>query len=666
MAIHKPWDRPFFVLGGSVMKNGFSLNLAEGQFGIFNVSKQTPRGTVAAESFKGFPRDNQFELKLGHKNAGGRSLSDKNFSSFPFGLKDVLDVRVSVPKRKDDLVDEIIIGYNGINPDTAIKLIPGDEKEIYIELTGRALEYIGAPEGILGITVPLSAPLELADACNTPAQNLCETVDMLPIITGAVDYIKSYEYKGVPITEFMEVTPVIELAGLNRTGTTTSTLYTLQVCDTGDAGALALVQQQYGDLQVIRIARKGPISTYQVAKLSATTTPAPLPAAYTQSIASIMKGCEDCPAGFSELPGGFLYAVSLEDDGIDRTSVVQGLPGAVAGTAVKADGQEFGVGFYTVVIDEKLEDDALEAFLTANPTAIVEFVDAIQPICENSTVTTAAWVAGESVTASTQSYIIELPDGECGQSRLTELQTAYPNLVITATGVTGGCQTQYQTTVPTNFLGEECDEIFVDTFRSEAPESFDGYKWRANYAEVDGTDGLYGIRLKGKKFKLASGEVFRDQIGYTEDSVKIQASGGYIRDFNLGVQNQRNIKDTPYAVTRLSNWTPRTHVAGNMLDMEKESRTFFSGMHIDYDYMGRILTNNESNLIDLDAQLADYVISLKRTNFSQGLSSVKEEYIDFHVQVEVGRHQDVEDVLNALAAGAGLPGVQAFGNVAVE
>lgn len=759
MAIHKPWDRPFFVLGGSVMKNGFSLNLAEGQFGIFNVSKQTPRGTVAAESFKGFPRDNQFELKLGHKNAGGRSQSDKNFSSFPFGLKDVLDVRVSVPKRKDDLVDDIIIGYNGIDPDTAIKLIPGDEKEIYIELTGRALEYIGAPEGILGITVPLSAPLELADLCS-PSQNLCSPVDMLPVITGAVDYIKSYEYKGVPITEFMEVTPVIELAGINRTGTTTSTLYTLQVCDTGDAGALALVQQQYGDLQVIRIARKGPISTYQVAKFSPTTTPAALPAAYTQSLASIMKGCEDCPSGFTELPGGFLYAVSLEDDGVDQTTRIEALPGAIADTAVKADGQEFGVGFYTVVLEDKLTDAQFETFMTANPTAIVEFVDAIQPICENSTVTTAAWVAGESVSASTQAYTITLPDNECGESRLAELQVAFPNLDITladsvnsnrtltltgtsgtanvsvggvnylatfatnltttannfvaahasaiqtATGATvtaengvitfrdatvgfpaititnattnlagtlsavaaipttGGCQRMYRTTVPTNFLGEECDEIFVDTFRSEAPASYDGYKWKADYAEMDGTNGLYGIRLRGKKFKLASGEVFRDQIGYTEDSVKIQASGGYIRDFNLGVQNQRNIKDTPFAVTRLSNWTPRTHVAGNMLDMEREARTFFSGMHIDYDYMGRILTNNESNLIDLDAQLADYVISLRRTNFSQGLSSVKEEYIDFHVQVEVGRHQDVEDVLNALAAGAGLPGVQAFGNVA--
>lgn len=758
MAIHKPWDRPFFVLGGSVMKNGFSLNLAEGQFGIFNTTRQTPRGSVAVDSFNGFSRDAEFELKLGHNNAGGRSLSDKKFSSFPFHLRDVVDVSVSAPKKRDDSVDELIIGYNGIDPDTAIKLIPGDEKEIYIRLEGKALEFIGAPDGVLGLTVPLSAPALLPDLCLTP-QDLCAPVDMLPIITAAVDYIKSYDVMGVNFEEFAEVSPVIELPGVVRTGANTSTLFTLQVCDTGDAGALALVQQQYVDLQVIRISRKGPISTYQVAKLGTTQTPATLPAAFVQTIPSIMKGCEDCPVGYDELPGGLLYAVSLEDDGIDRTSVVQGLPGAVAGTAKKADGQEFGVGFYTVVIDNKLTDAELATFMTANPTAIVEYVNEILPICEDGTVTTTAWVAGESVSGTTQAYTITLPDNECGESRLAELQVAFPNLEITladsvnsnrsltltgtsgtanisvggvnylatfatnlattadnfvtahaaaiktATGAdvtasngvlafkdatvgfpaititnattnlagtlgavtaiptTGGCQRMYRTVVPTNFLGTECDEIFVDLFRSEAPDSYDGYKWKADYTEMDGTGGLYGIRIKGKKFKLSSGECLRDMIGYTEDSVKVQASGGYIRDFNLGVNFMRNIKDTPFAVTYLSKWTPRTHVGGNMLDEEKVSRAFFSGMHIDYNYMGRILTNNESNIIDLDAQLADYAITVRRSNFSQGLSSVKEEFITFHVHAEVGRHQDVEDVLNALAAGAGLPGVQAFGTV---
>lgn len=661
MAIHKPWDRPFILLGGSVMKNGFSLNLAEGQFGIFNTSKQTPRGSVAVEAFDGYGRDTMFEFKLGDSSPGGRSLSDKNRSSFPFHLKDVLDVKVSVPQRKDQAVDEVIIGYNGINPDTAIRLNPGDEKELYIELSGKALEYIGAPEGILTLTVPLSAPTKLMDECSGVVDN-CGGVDMLPIINAAVEYIRNYDVMGVPFTEFAEVSPVIELPGVVRTGTNTSKLFTLTVCDTGDAGALALVQQQYPDLQVIRTERKWPISTYQVAKLGTTDVPATAPVDYIQTLPSIMKDCADCPDGYIELEGGYLYAVSLEDDGVDRTSAIEDLINAVADTAKKANGQNFGVGFYTVVLSEKLEDADLATFMTANPTAIVEYVNEVKAICANDDQVTASWVLGDTVTASTQAYIIELPDNECGETRLAELQVNYPNLVITETGVVGGCQRQYATTVPTNFLGTECDEIFVDTFRSEAPESFDGYKWRPNFAEVDGSTGLYGIKLKGKKFKLASGECLRDKIGYTEDSVRIQVSGGYIRDFNLGVNFLRNIVDKPFAVTYLSKWKPRTHLAGNMMYEEREATAYFKGMHIDYNYMGRILTGNESHLIDLDAQMADYAITVLRKNFSQGLSSVKEEYITYHIRVEVGRHQDVEDLVNALAAGAGLPGVQAFGN----
>ena len=77
--------------------------------------------------------------------------------------------------------------------------------------------------------------------------------------------------------------------------------------------------------------------------------------------------------------------------------------------------------------------------------------------------------------------------------------------------------------------------------------------------------------------------------------------------------------------------------------------------------MGRILTGTESNIIDLDAQLVDYSILIKREIFSQGFSSKLVEYIDFHVHAEVGRHQGVEDLVNALAAGAGISGVQAFG-----
>ena len=651
MAIHKPWDRPFYVLGGSVMTNGFSLNLAEGQFGIFNTTRQTPKGSVAVDAFNGATRDTTFELKLGHNNAGGRSLSNKKYSSFPFSIKDVIDVRVSAPKRKDDLVDELVIGYDGIDPKTSIQLNYGDEKEIVFKLSGKALEYLGAPEGQIVVPTTLSAPALMGNEC-LEVDN-CGPVDMLPIIKEAVEYVKNYEQFGVKFEHFAEVTPVIKLTNpvAQTPGGPSQYTHTISVNDTGDSIALALVQQQYPGEVVVRDSRNGITSNYKVVTSTAKLAP------YEQKLSSILPECETCPTGYTATSKGFLYAQSVEDDGATAPVAVPGI------TAWEKNGQQNGVGFYTGVAANKIKLDVIDTALATNLTATVGLVGEVGVICANNgKVTTTEWVVGEDVLQGiVESYVISVPDTECGSSRLAEIQAAYPDLVITETEVVGGCQRQYTTTVSSNFVEEQCDPIFKDTFKTEAPASFDGNKWEKVEVAGPASVGLYGIRVKAKKFKLASGECLRDAIGYTEDSLEIQAAGGYIRDFNLGVNYLRNIKDTPYKVTYITNKTPRTHVAGRMLSDEKVANSFFSGIHIDYDYMGRILTGNESKIVNLDAQFVDYVIELRRNIYAQSLSQRVEETIAYHIYVEVGQHEGVEALLNSLAGAAGLPGVQAFG-----
>ena len=659
MAIHKPWDRPFITMGGSVMKDGFSLNLAEGQFGIFNTSKQTPKGAVAVSAFRGYGKDNLFELRLGDSQPMTRSTSNKKYSSFPFHISDVIDLQVSAPKRTEMRVDEVVVGYNGINPETSLRLFPGENKEIVVELEGKALEYLGVPEGIATIIVPLyNAPTYGVEVDET------QPVDMLPIINNAVQYLKDYEFRGgVKLTDYVEVTPVISLTGIERTGELVQIKFAMSVCDTGDAGALAMVQQQYPDAKIEQANRVGAITTYEVTLTQEIGGEAPTaPADYTQTLPSLIKGCEDCPANYTEVEGGFVYAVVIEDDGADLSTAVELLPNAVAGTAMKAEGQNFGKGMYTVVLTEKLDDPALATFVDTNPTATVDFAGEVSSICTNDTVTTATWAEVGRCTFTTDQYKIVLADNECGESRLAELQAAYPDLTITETGVAGGCQREYETTTVTNVVCEQCDPIYQDIFASEAPAPFGKAKWEATAVATDGTAGNYGIRLKGKVFKLATGEALRDQIAYVEDSIRIKAGGGYVTDFNWSTTNGR-VQDTPFHVSYLSEYEPRTHVGGNMLDDEIRAKTFFTGRMFNHDYLGRILTGNESNIINLDAQYVDYAITLRRSIYSQGLSQRLEETITYHVHAEVGRHQDVEDVLNALAAANGIRGVKAFPTV---
>lgn len=663
MAVHKPWDRPFFAIGGSTMRNGFSLNLAEGQFGVFNVTKATPKGAVAVDEFKGFGNDTLFELRMGQKKVSTRTNPQKDFCSFPFKLRDVVGLRVSAPQRTEMAVDEVIIGYDGIRPETSIQLRPGEYKEINVSLTGAPFTFLGFPDGRLDVKVPLIAPApKKIGSCKDDKSE--EKVDMLPIMNEALKLLKEYRIDlDNKLTDFVDITPVIKLDGLEKDGSYVQVKYCMSVCDTGDKTALALVQQQYPECKVEVKERVGSMTTYEVTMKGSEEGEVPeKPEAYTQHISSLIKGCEDCPEGYSEVKGGFVYAVSLEDEGADQASTVESLANAVSGTAVKSKGQKQGQGMYVVLLSKKLSDEDKATFIEANPTATVQFAGKAASICKNGTVTEVEWAECGRCEFSTAKYCIVLPDDECGKSRLEELKAAYPDLVIEETGVAGGCQREYRTTVTTNVVCDECDDIYKDIFQSEAPESYDGKKWFIkDESEVDGKEGLYGLKFKGKVVKVASGECLRDKIGYVEDSVKIQLSGGYITDFNYST-SYGNVEDTPFEVTYLSKYKPRTHVYGNALSEEAEARTFFTGMLVNYDYMGRILTGNESNIVDLSAQYVDYAITLRRDIFSQGLAQRLDETITYHVKVPVGSHNDVEEVLNALAAANGVPSVKAFPN----
>ena len=131
MGLHKSYDRDFFLIQGNTMTSGGSLGLAKGQFGVFDVKKTTKDGAKAVSSFKGLPADQLFELRLGKSDLPiTRSQTNKSFSSFPFTLADVKDLTVSSPENTEQKVEELIVGYNGINDSTAISFDKGDKKKL--------------------------------------------------------------------------------------------------------------------------------------------------------------------------------------------------------------------------------------------------------------------------------------------------------------------------------------------------------------------------------------------------------------------------------------------------------------------------------------------------------------------------------------------------------
>jgi hypothetical protein len=758
MGLNKAFDRSFFLIGGNVKTSGGSINLAKGEFAAVNLSQTTQNGVGIVSSFAGVPKDKKdFALRVGIEDKKpNRSYSNKSQSTMPFSLNDVVDLKVSAPTQTEQSVDEVVLGWDGITPGSEFKFQKGDAYfRLFLELKGDAIGYRGGKGNMeqiaINVEVPECDPFNNCEACDE-----CESVDCKAIVTEAIERLRRKQLTGGNLVEeFIDITPVFDCDNAATAALVPYVYYTLEVCDTGTDAAKALVEAQY-DAPVIRIDRRGSTSTYQILLPGSEGAPAD----YEQSIASLIKDCEDCPAGYVEVPGGFLYAFTIEDDGTDQSALINAIPNHSAGTTIKS-GNDNGVGFYTAVFTSPIPQTDINAFLAAaNAAAVgeptVEFVGVVSDICTNSTVTTTAWVEGDTCNAVEEEWSIILPDNKCGEDRLAELNGAYQNLTITiadsdsstreltltgtsgtanvnvdgvnylatfnvlglnetaddfvsthaaalaAAGVTvtaatgvltfsglttvidaititnasgdldgtlaasvaiperAGCQTKYITSVLSNIVCDECDPIYLDFYVTEAPESYDEIEW----VEEDNSDTApsgnckCGIRFKAKSFIIDSDESLRDITGFVETSTQIRVAAGYPEEIREGIGI---IPKGVYEGKYLSRWVPRTHLAGNLRNMESEGRMYFQGLPYRKDYLGRLLRGETSNMEDQIAQYIQYTVTVQNGTYSQGFARRHSDNINYHFFVEVGRQNDLENILNDLAANAGVSPVAAFG-----
>jgi hypothetical protein len=662
MSLHKPFDRHFFVVGGNVKTSGGSFTLAKGEIGLF--SKQTSvDGSLAVNSLAGFSKSSEFTLKQGISSdvTVSRTISNKNMSSQPFKISDVKNVRVSAPKSTSQKLDEVILGYDGINADSAITFKKGDRKAVVLRLSGEIIGMLGYPDNFVHIEYVMEEeacnPLEKCNECDD-----CEEVNCTPIVRKAAEHFMNFELRGgVKVSDVIDVIPVNECGTAPEFDETPYQFYSLSVCDRGDDNALALVQAQFPDFKVVKTGRKGSTSTYQLLAPQGTEL-----ADYTLSLAAILKDCEDCPEGWTETEGGFLYTLSvLNGDGSDlSTAINDELPEAKIVTPVAKQAQNEAVGFYTVVLNAPLTSAEIADLVAEFSTITVEFVAEASSFCSTDTSVTASWTSGEVCNVSKESYTITLPDDKCGESRLAELQAAYPGATIAINMVEGedgevedrqNCSTRYIMEVVSNLVCEECSEIFKDYFRTTKPAKFDVYDW-VKVGEVPAyEDCKCGLRFKAKEQVSYPDEYTRDTFGFIENSTKIEVSGGFITEVREGIGQ---VTDNTIPTYVVSKWEPRTHVGESMLQWERNSFFYFNGHQVHSDVDARFLLGEFSN-IEPSAQYVDYVITVENTKFAQSMSQTYTEVTNYHILVELGKHFAVESMVNMIATKAGLPAVTA-------
>lgn len=526
MGLHKPFDRDFFLVNGNVLTTGGSKNLAKGQFAVVDVKSATANGAKVVSSYASANRDSIFEFRVGvSKKSNTRTAQNsKPDSSLPFKLSDIREVYVSAPDVTKQTFDDILVGYDGINADTAITFVDGDSTVLDVILKGKAI-------GLIGEQNEYKFKIHFGKVNGQTNQEVVEAAvkrlqeELLPT--------------GIPLTDFVDIKVIdSSRAALPAASYTVSTI---SVVDAGDSNAHALVAAKYNAYEVVLTARVGQTSTYSI----------------------------------------------------------------------------------------------------LHPVAVT--LDAYE---------TQAWVAGESLYTSTDTYNIQLADGEAGASRLAELQAAYPDLTITKTATVGGCQGVYTTTVVTGVVGAECSNIFVQDFTSEAPEDFDFVSW-TKAPVVPNAGALMGIRITGKPIVVDPEEQFKDEVPFMETSARIVVAGGYTEEFNLSTPQYND----DFTITVLGWAKDRDHLGANLRAKEEESRVYFSGdIRIRGNNFAKALLGQES-VLENRKQYVDYAIVVGDNGYAQGFGSSMNTSITYHFHIELGKTAAFQTEFNKLAVKAGFTAV---------
>lgn len=653
MASHAPQTLLFATNEGLVMTSGYSARLAKGQFGIVDKgANPSALGQAIVNSFPTTPKDRLFELRLGTADLSvNRSQTNKGYSSMPFKLSEVVDISVSAPLIGVK-VDKMIIGYDGINADSAIVMANGDNEIIDITLSGEAIGMLGYADARVTVQLFLTAPNEGA-------------FTMHEIVEKGVQRLKEIKLKGgVPITEYIKIQPVnsenpVTVSGVDYT------FYSVLVPDSGRHSDLAKVQAQYPLYDVKREEDSGNISKYIILAPAGTVLSAYV--ATTKTIADA-----DCDGEPEVTTGTINYSWVAGDTctAIAKNFTIQ-LADDVCGQD-KLDALEAMYPDLNILIDTPTQVQTVNLTGTSGTANVtVGGVDYLATFATDLATTEGNFVTAHAAailaaTGATVTYAGGLitftsPSGEMPIIVVANvsgnLAGTLGTLTGTGTAVTGvACQTVYRTQVFTDIVCEDCSPLLRDLFVAEAPFPFEMIYW-VEEVPVYSDDALMGIYFEGLTNIFAGSEEYRDEIPFIYSSTRLSvaniAPGAVNESFNMGTNGRFKVKLLEIA-------SDPSGLGKDLFDLEERTRVYMTGAkrHEGNNY-ARLILGEEALLKPLKQYIL-YSIKIKTDRFAQSWSGEVRENFNYLIAVEVGFNTNVETLVNALATAAGLPTVTAY------
>lgn len=281
----------YVLPNGSLAADGFKReNLKPGQFGVFNSRYKAV--TTAGEAKKS-PHIVFGQGRLENVPGLTSKYSDK---VSPGSLIEWYKTNAS-PVAKNQIT---YAGFDGVDNTKTIKV--GYDEQVSFTVRARSLYIDTAFAYGLTRTVTVTTP------CGADCSDNCETVDPRWVANKAAELLNAEPL----LSKFIVATPVFECTVAPDAPTTVATTtYEVSFCDNGDAGALADVQAQFPDDEVVRTAREGSISYYQVERL--TSAGAPSNVTVTKPVK--LAVCDTCPTGYTLVGEQEQYIIETPLDG---------------------------------------------------------------------------------------------------------------------------------------------------------------------------------------------------------------------------------------------------------------------------------------------------------------------------------------------------------------
>lgn len=576
----------FVTNNGSLLKNGFTDQLAVGQLGIFLYDPKKDQVAVSAPNFQ---TTKAIQVVQGTPNtptnllAATASQSDK---SKPIKGKKILSWSGAKASRGANQITAI--GFDGVDVTKTLTAKCEQSKTVFVKLSGGPIDQAFHAEG-KGIVREYAIFSGCCDDCgddcanvsaDTMADALIDQFNNDPIFSlGGQNSASTFNIDyGNRFARARKLVPVANLP----TPDSNCTEFLLSICDNGDDTSLGVVQSNVSPNfsgtpnppSAIRKSREGSISTYSI--IVPEDLPNPVP--FSNAGLSVISDCPVCPAGYNLLNAGFITLVSRQDAGdagaLTAVKSAYSITGSETGVRVS---YSFGQSDYVLV--------STAAINAAIGTDVISSLGQSRNSCVLATPTSIAWVAGDTYDRYDKDFTITLKDNVCGTSRLTELQAAYPDLVISETTV-GECTRLYTATVTSNCVPPGCP---ADAPQWITPQAFYGTKWATVVASP--TTNPVGVVIESSYVDRITGECAYDYWSYDAEPVFIEIS-----------QHSQDYNDKP---TICANEWPVTEIQGVQLptgvgSKVRELEAFFKGYRGEYRDLNPIVRELQNSILQTD------------------------------------------------------------------